>query len=480
MATLKIDGPDGKTYRVEVPEGSAPEATAEQFAAEMWPNLAKDTGLSAIKNTADIAGAGVGAALAGTGELARAVMGKPPELGQRLYDEFWGGKKNTPKSATEAIGRFIPTSPTERAKQLGVPLTSNRESLARGAEYLTGAAAFGAPAKMAALSGIGGAAGQRVGGDEGAIAAGLALPMLALKAPKGIPAPTLDEVKAARKAAYATADQGGAVISRGSLGRMLQDMHVEMAPKYFAKDTHPQAFKAFRELTDEATKGHVDVGRIFKMRGRMGALSGAAGTAPQDADMLRTMRRVLDNHLTNAAPVRDIIAGNADAIKAFREGTSLFRREQGLKTIERLVENAKTTAPTYTAAGFDTALRNQFKALVKNQRQMRFFTKPEQDALKQIARGTPVGNAMRQLGRLAPQNILNSLLLANVHPAAAALTVPGAGARLAASKSTQRNIKLAQDLIARGYPVPPSLRRYLDAAPVGAGVFAGQGSQTRQ
>lgn len=481
MATLKIDGPDGKTYSVDLPAGASPDAVAERFAAEMWPNAKTDTGLTAIKNTADIAGAGVGAMLAGTGELARAVLKEPPDFGKRLQEEFWGGKKNVPKSATEAISRFIPTNPAERAKELGVPLTPNREALARGVEYLSGTALMGGTPKMAALAGIGGAAGQRVAGDEGAVAMGLALPMIGLKAsaPKGVPAPSLDEVIAARKAAYTTADQGGAVISQGSLGRMLQDMHAEMAPKYFAKDTHPQAFKAFRELTDEAAKGHVDVGRLFKMRGRMGALSGASGTAAQDADMLRTMRRVLDNHVVGAIPGRDIIAGNPGAIQAFREGTNLFRREQGLKTIERLVENAKTNAPTYTAAGFDTALRNQFKALVKDGRQMRFFTQPEQAALKQIARGTPMGNVMRQLGRLAPQNILHSLLLANAHPAATALTIPGAGARFAASKSTQSNIKLAQDLIARGYTVPPSLRRYLDAVPVGAGVFVGQGSQTK-
>lgn len=481
MATLKIDGPDGKTYSVDVPEGAAPEAVAEQFAAEMWPNAKTDTGLTAIRNTADIAGAGVGAALAGTGELARSVMKEPPRLGQRLYEEFWGGKKNVPKSAKEAISRFIPVDPAERAKKLGVPLTPNREALARGAEYLTGAASLGAPAKMAGLAGIGGAAGQRAAGDEGAVAMGLALPLVGLRAsaPK-VATKTLDEIKVARKAAYDVADKGGAVVSQGSLGRMLQDMHVEMAPKYFAKDTHPQAFKAFRELTEEASKGHVDLGRLFKMRGRMGVLSGAAGTAKQDADMLRTMRGVFDRHVTGMQPVRDVIAGDMKAIKAFREGSSLYRREQGLKTIERLVENAKTSAPTYTAAGFDTALRNQFKTLVKNERQMRFFTKAEQDALKQIARGGKVANTMRQLSRFAPQNILYTLLMANIHPALTAGSVAGAGARVAASGLTKRNLELARHLVATGRPVPVNLRRYLDAAPAAGGVFVGQGSRTTQ
>lgn len=475
---LEIEGPDGKKYEVEG-DGDA-ETLAKNFTAQMWPNLKDDTGLTALKNTADIAGAGVGAMLAGTGELARSVLKKPPEMGQKLYEEFWGGKDKAPKTATEAFRRFMPVSSTERAKELGVPETPLRRALARGTEYLSGTLAFGGAPKLAAVTGAAGAAGQMAAGDEGAIAAGIAAPLVALRAaaPKVAPAMNLGEIKAARKAAYNTADQGGAVVSRGSLGRMLQDMHVEMAPRYFAKDTHPQAFKAFRELTEEVQKGHVDLGRLFKMRGRMGALKGASGTAGQDAEMIGTMRRVMDNHISNMQPIRDVIAGDMRAVQAFREGTNLFRREMGLKTMEKLIERAKDSTSTYTAAGYDTALRNQFKAFVKS-REMRFFTKPEQAAMRKIARGTKVGNVMRQLGRFAPQNILYTLLGAQLHPAMLGASVAGAGARFAASKSTQQNIKLAQDLIARGYPVPANLRRYLNAAPAGAGVFVGQGSQTR-
>lgn len=482
---VKIDGPDGKVYRVDVPEGSTPEATVEQFTADMWPNIKRDAGLEGALNTARIVGAGAGRALAGAGELGRVVTGGPPKegLGAKLYSEFWRGEP--PTSATEAVGRFIPTDPSAVAKERGIPLTPMRDALARAADFATGTALLGGGAKIAALAGVGGAIGQRVAGDEGALAMGLALPIVGARAmaPKVAKAPTLDEVKAARKAAYAAADSGGAVVSQGSLGRMLQNMHVKMAPKYFAKDTHPRAFQAFRELTEEAQKGHVELGRLFKMRGRMGALQGSAGIAAQDADMIRTMRGVLDDHIANMQPVRDVIAGDMRAVRSFKEGVNLFRREKGLKAIESMIENARTSAPTYTAAGFDTALRNQFKAFVKNRPDgrpspnKRFFTPAEWKALEKIARGGPVANTLRQLSRFAPQNILHTLLLQNLHPATGALTGAGAGARFAASGATKRNIKMARDLIARGYPVPATLRRYLD--PSFGGVFLGQGSQTK-
>jgi hypothetical protein len=467
VTTLKIDGPDGKVYRVDVPEGATPEATAERFTAEMWPNLKTDTGFTGLKNTADIAGAGVGAAIAGAGEIARQAMGPPPKMGQRLYEEFWGGKDKTPKSATEAIGRFIPTSPADRAKQLGVPLTPNREALARGAEYLSGALAFGGAPKMAALAGAGGAIGQRVGGNEGAIAMGLALPLLGVRAaaPKAVPAPTRQELDVQAKQAYRAADAEGTIIPRAEFARFVESLEPKLVARTFDKDFHPLAFKTYSKMADEAARGNITLKSVDALRSWMNEAK--ANARPRDAGVIKIMRDALDDFVVSmpGAP-------------QYRQGADLYRRARGLEKIEKLVERAKDTAPTYTAAGYDTALRNQFKAFVKS-KEMRFFTKEEQAAFQKIARGTPIGNVMRQLGRLAPQNILHTLLLANAHPAATALTVPGAAARFAASKSTQRNIKFAQDLLARGYPVPPSLRRYLDAAPAGAGVFVGQGSQTR-
>jgi hypothetical protein len=481
---LEIEGPDGKKYEIEG-DGDA-ETLAKNFTAQMWPNLKSDTGLTALKNTAEISGkTGIGKAVSGMTDLARRILGPP--LNEDAYKRMWSGK--VPATGDELASRLgVPTDEEAEAKRLGVPVTPNRKAIAKGVEFATGTLMSGGTGKLAALAGAGGAVGERVAGEPGAVALGIALSMLGLRggATKAAPAKTLDDIKIERKAAYATADSSGAVVSQGSLGRMLQDMHAEMAPKYFAKDTHPKAFQAFRELTEEASKGHVELGRLFKMRGRMGALKGSSGTAGQDAEMIGTMRRVMDNHIVNMQPVRDVIAGDMKGIAAFREGTQLFRREKGLKSIEGLVERAKDSTSTYTAAGYDTALRNQFKAFVKPNtdgtpnRNMRFFTKPEQDAFHRIARGTKVGNAMRQIGRLAPQNILNTLLLANVHPAAASLSVPAMGARVAASKSTQRNIKLAQQLIAGGKPVPPNLRRYLNAYPAAGGVFAGQGSQTKQ
>jgi hypothetical protein len=464
--TFEIAAPDGKTYEIEAPDGVSEKDAVAQFKTKMWPNIASDTGLTAIKNTADIAGAGVGSAIAGMGEIARQAMGPPPKLGQDLYKEFWRGQP--PESATEAITRFIPTNPAERAKQLGVPLTPNREAFAKGTEFLTGTMATGGGAKMAALAGIGGGVGQRTMGDAGALALGLALPLAGIRAaaPKIAAAPTRDQLATQAKAAYRGADAEGHIISRADFARFVESLEPKLAARTFDKDFHPYAFKSYAKMASEAERGNITLQSVEGLRSWMNEAKAAA--KPRDAAMLKVMRDQLD----------DFVVAMPGAPK-YREAANLYRRQRGLEKIEKLVERAKDSTSTYTAAGYDTALRNQFKAFVKSP-EMRFYTKAEQDAFRQVARGTPMGNVMRQLGRLAPQNILHSLLLANAHPGALALTVPGAGARVAASKSTQRNIKLAQDLLARGYPVPPSLRRYLDAAPAGAGVFVGQGSQTRQ
>lgn len=464
---LQIDGPDGKTYEIEG-DGDA-ETLAKNFTAQMWPNIASDKELRGLWNTARLAAADAAKGVVEAGEGIKGIVGPPPV-------KMKGGPKG---SFGDAISRWqgagldkvfntvgVPIDSDVEAKRLGVPLTETRRDIGAFARAAAPAALTGAGPFWSAMSGAGAAVGNRIDGETGAVIGSMIAPLTALgasraMAPKAPPAMTLDEIKNARKAAFATADQGGAVVSQGSLGRMLQDMYGEMAPKFFAKDTHPQAFKAFQELVDEVNKGNVDLGRLFKMRGRMGVLQGGPGmrnldgTLTQDADMIGTMRRVLDRNITAMQPGRDIIAGDARAINAFREGNALFRREKGLKRIEKAVEDARTNAPTYTAAGFDTALRNEFKKLVKNERQMRFFTTEERDALKKVARGGPVANTFRQLGRLAPQNILYTLLSANVHPGIAALSIPGLGARLTATGLTKHNLARAKDVVAGRPAAPP-------------------------
>jgi hypothetical protein len=249
---------------------------------------------------------------------------------------------------------------------------------------------------------------------------------------------------------------------------------------------HPQAFRAFQRLEADAARGHLTPKHWHTLRQVIdrgpGKVSLQSASGPSEREFARVMRGAMDDYIdTVATTPGGVIQGNRAAMGELRQGISEWRRYRGLKTIERLVDRAKTNAPSYTAAGYDTALRNEFKALVKNESQMKFFTKAEQAALKRVAKGGTVANTFRQLGRLAPQNIMYTLLGANLHPAMLGASAAGLGARMTATGLTKRNLKLAEDLIARGYAVPKSLQatlsRYRGGAPVAASAILGRTGQ---
>lgn len=161
-------------------------------------------------------------------------------------------------------------------------------------------------------------------------------------------------------------------------------------------------------------------------------------------------------------------ADSAQAVARLQEARSLFARGTKLDTIERLVEKANDkVGANYTVAGFDTALRQQFGQLKRNQAGWRQFSSEEQDAITQIIRGTPVQNATRQLGKLAPQGSLNILselgafggALYSGHPDLAAgvagLAGAGALAKKAANQMGEANVNELRGIINRGYISPP-------------------------
>lgn len=240
MTKIEIDGPDGKTYEVEG-EGP-PEAIAQSFIKQMWPNMESDTGLKALGNTARLAGTG---AVQGATDTANIPSSVAPILGDmgaglskmgRDLDRMRGRtttqapthgfglagpspmgafiKPHQMASPTDAelqdtrdqsaaIGKALdvrpfvedtlglPTDPEKHAKELGIPYSPTRRAIAAGTRTAASAATLGAGAPASALAGAGAGIGRAIGEEVGApglgeIAGGLAGPMVALGAARAI------------------------------------------------------------------------------------------------------------------------------------------------------------------------------------------------------------------------------------------------------------------------------------------------------
>lgn len=269
-------------------------------------------------------------------------------------------------------------------------------------------------------------------------------------------APSIDELQAAKNAAYKAAEETGVVVSRDAMNRLKVDLVNTLKKEGLDKDLHPAATAALKRITD--TKGQPTLSELETLR----KIANDARTSnnPADARLGSKIIERIDDFEETLGP-QDVISGNASAATAFKEARSLNQRLAKAKTIQKLFDDAElAVGANYTAAGMDTALRQQFRALAKNDRKLRGFTPEEKAAIRKVVMGGPVQNAMRLLGKFAPNGVVSSLASIGAFGAAgpAGLALPTAGiiARQGAARAGLKNANRVSEMVRSGPNWTPS------------------------
>lgn len=274
--------------------------------------------------------------------------------------------------------------------------------------------------------------------------------------------PSIDELKAAKDAAYAKAKEAGVVVTRNALNRLKTDLVNDLKEEGFSRGLHPKTAAALQEIL--ATKGQLSLSQIETLRRYGNAAKGAI-----ERDDARLGARIVDkiDDFEQTLAEQDVVAGSADAGTAFKEARALNTRYSKASQIEDLFERAKIKAgANYTQSGLENALRQEFKSLALDKKKIRRFTPEEQEAIKRVAMGAPLENAVRQLGKLAPQGALGgwfgigATLAAG--PAGAAIPIAGGIGRYAATRMTIRNAEQASEVMRRGPQKPKAKKEALE------------------
>lgn len=307
----------------------------------------------------------------------------------------------------------------------------------------------------------------------GALAGGLGVGAAeaALSKPK---VPTLVELDQMKDAAYKAADQAGVVISPQSFQKFATDIGDDLTRNNVVQaDIHPHTLAALKVLQEEAASGvPVSLARADAVRQAVkGAIEKASGATGSNTDLRLAMKvkQGLDDYLDALTPA-DTLAGNSSvAVPILKEARSLNQRKMKGEEIQKLIDLAENQASTnYSASGMEQALRVQFKnlnaELIKNPSLAKTFTDAEREAIKTVAKGGPVGNALRLVGKLAPTNVISGGMGAGagayvggamggpVGAGIGAVAVPtvGALARQGASALTMKNAENAATLMRAG------------------------------
>jgi hypothetical protein len=390
----------------------------------------------------------VGQALSGVNEGLAGILGAPVDLGDSAVNLFNRGINglagaNLPTNIGNApLGAEWWKRRLADVGSIAPPSDDSSKQFVRRVGESVGASAVpgmmgGSALKMggALLSGLGGGIGgataqqafpgnplAEMGGElVGGGLTGLGLAKGAQRsAQRGIEnaIPTVDELKQQASNLYRQAEARGVTAGPRQTKQLATGMRQiltdegQLGPKGAISNADTHASKAFNLIQQYA-------GRPMQPS-EMNTIRTVLSEARQSADPSdRRLGKILLDHFDNwVSPMAP----------EFAQARSVASKYLQAQDLERARELAAARASQFTGSGFENALRTEYRGLDRGQiKGQQYFSPGVSDAVQNVARGTPLRNAMRGLGRLAPTGPVSGM--GSIVPAlgVGAMTSPATG-----------------------------------------------------
>lgn len=463
MATLEIDG----IGEVEVDDKFLT-LPADQQAREVDAIAAQVRGTPAQAATGvnPPAGASVAPPISGpdgwvpsTAPTTVQTQDTPRGIGTRIMDGLKQGFGDKAVGLTEEDYKNFPGLRDQKALQVAATVV---DALLRAPGAILGGAA-GAVSGGAEAAGMSPANADRLMRDVGVagqVALAPEVPM-ARQIPKGqvTAKEAASSIRSDASSFYKKADDAGVIIKSDSFSPLAADISTAAKRSGLDPTLTPDSVAAIKRI-DEVASQPVTFQTLDTLR--QIASDAQAAQKPKDRMIAGDIVRKIDEFVDKMTD-KDLIAGDAEtASRTIVEARDLWSKAGKLDTVARLVERAEISAPSFSASGLENSLRTEFRALAKNDRAMRTFTKEEQAAIKKIAKGTAGSNTARMGGKLAPTGPFSGALSGGfgaavgtaigIGPVAGAAVATGGGfaARRLATAMTKRYVENLEKTIATG------------------------------
>ena len=450
-------------------------------------------GLSSVARGAAVplTGAAAGGALAGpAGAVAGSLALPAAELITKGLNAVLPDKYDIPSPTAQVekgltrLGFPQPETQTERALQVGGGalggVTGQVGALGQLAQTATSPVARGVaqtlsqqPVRQVAAALPVGATSQYVAEETGSptlgLAAGVAAGIPFAMGAKGtLQAPTVQELKGQAGQQYKFAEDVGAVFKKNSYNQFANKLESTLAKEGLDKALQPRVFAALERIKD-TKNSNVTLENMEILR----RISQAAGSSA-DASERRLASIMVDNldDFVETAQPSQLAKGSSEAVSALTDARELWKRAKKTEIIDDLVASAELRAEAnFSQSGMENALRRKLVNLADNPKALRAFTKEEQNAIKVAAKGGPVQNVLRLVGKLAPTGAISAAISGGAGFAlggpmgAVGLPLIGGASRLGATQLGLRNIEQLRNRLATGnVPIPQVTPRSLIGA----------------
>lgn len=341
-------------------------------------------------------------------------LAEPQSRGERMIEAGAGGITST-LAQLPALMRL--------GQQAVSPVT--REVSKRLAE---------APRAQVAASAPSAAAAQYVTEATGSPLAGMiagvttAAPFGATATRKAKGAPTQEQLAQESTNLFTKAQESGILLDSGRFVSNMEQIGKDLRAEGYTPKAYPKIASALEELTNPATpKDFTELQALRKI------IKGAqASTDPQERRLASILVDEFDNAILNA-PDSAVIAGSKESINLWKDARASYSRLKKAEIFEDMLNNAQLDRSKFTASGEENSMAQQLRQLAKNDKKMRLFTKQEQAAIEQAAKGGTTQNLLKFFGRFAPTGVVSGIFSGG-----AIAYEPTIGAPLAAGAAASR------------------------------------------
>ena len=240
---------------------------------------------------------------------------------------------------------------------------------------------------------------------------------------------------------YDQLKQSGVQLKSDEFVNAMDDIAKGLRQEGYTPKAFPKVAGAIEELTSTAQpKDWTELQALRKM-----IRSGQKSIEPEERRMASILLDDYDNYLMTV-PKESIASGDMkNAGQLWSEARNAYSKMKKSEVFEDMLNEAKLDKSKFTQSGEENSLAKQLRQLAKNDKKMRVFTKDEQAAIEQAAKGGTTQNLLKFFGRFAPTGPVSGLFTGGATMYAPAVGIPmalgAAGSRVAATNMRRGSVE---------------------------------------
>lgn len=252
-------------------------------------------------------------------------------------------------------------------------------------------------------------------------------------------APSVEEMAVKSSNLFKQAKESGVELNPQYFANMMKSVGKDLRSEGYDPRLMPKVAVALEEMQNaKIPKDFEELSTLRKF-----IQNAQKSSEPDERRIASILKSEFDDYVANI-PESSVVGGNKEGLAAWKQARDTYAQMSKSEVFTDMLERAELDKTKFSMSGVENSLSQQLRNLAKNDKKMRLFTKEEQEAIKQAAKGSNTQNVLRIFGKFAPTSAVSSipaLLATSVSgPAGLAMTAGAMGARYGATKMRKSDI----------------------------------------